>query len=70
MIFTNIFHDFNASGKFKRSLKATFITAILKFLWVVDLKGFHPIGLVGQLLQNYYKDFRKWAWDGVGEDYL
>ena len=64
MIFTNIFHDFhdfNASGKFKRSLNATFIAPVLKFLGVVDLKDFCPISLVGQLLQNYCEDFRKWA---------
>lgn len=42
-----VFQDFHASGKFERSLNATFITLIPKKSGAIDIKDFHPISLVG-----------------------
>lgn len=50
-----MFYDFHASGKFERSLNASFIALILKILWAADLKDFRPINLVG----NIYKIISK-----------
>jgi hypothetical protein len=44
-----VFLDFHASGKFERSLNATFLVLILKILGAVDHKDFHPISLVGSI---------------------
>jgi proline dehydrogenase len=43
----NVFREFHASGKFERSLNATFLALIPKILGVVNPKDVHPISLVG-----------------------
>ena len=42
----NIFHDFYARSKFESSLNVMFIALIPTISGAVDLKDFHPIGLV------------------------
>jgi hypothetical protein len=37
-----VFYEFHASGKFERSLNATFIALILKILGVVDPEVYSP----------------------------
>ncbi|XP_059451119.1 callose synthase 7-like [Corylus avellana] len=47
--------EFHASGKFKRSLNATFLTLILKIPGVVDPKDFYSINLVGSIYKMIAK---------------
>jgi hypothetical protein len=42
----NVFLDFHARGKLKRSLKGTFISLIPKIIAAVNLKDFQPFNLV------------------------
>lgn len=43
----NVFKEINLQGKFKKSLKATFISLIPKKVGVVDIKDNRPISLEG-----------------------
>ena len=44
-----VFREFHASGKFERSLNATFLALISKILGTIDPKDFHPINLVASI---------------------
>jgi len=44
-----VLHEFHVSGKFEKSLKATFLALIPKIPRIVDPKDFHPISLVGSI---------------------
>jgi len=44
-----VFHDFHDSGKFKRSLNATFLAPIPKILGAVNRKDFRPINLMDSI---------------------
>jgi hypothetical protein len=50
-----VFREFHASGKFERSLNATFLTLIPKIPRVVDHKDFCPISLVGSIYKIIFK---------------
>jgi len=50
-----VFHDFHASGKFKRSLNAVFLVLIPKILGAIDSKDFRPISLVGSIYKIVVK---------------
>jgi hypothetical protein len=44
-----VIYEFHASGKFERSLNATFLTLILMIPGAIDPKDFHLISLVGSI---------------------
>jgi hypothetical protein len=50
-----VFHDFHASGKFERSLNATFIALIPKKFGSIDLKNFRPVNLVSEVYKIIVK---------------
>jgi hypothetical protein len=44
-----VLHEFHASGKFERSLNATFLALIPKIPGAINPKDFRPISLVGSI---------------------
>ena len=50
-----VFHIFHAHATFEKSLNATFLALIPKKIDVVDVKGFRPISLVGELYKIIVK---------------
>jgi hypothetical protein len=42
-----IFKEFHRRVKFEKSFNATFVSLTPKKAWVVEIKNFHPISLLG-----------------------
>jgi hypothetical protein len=60
-----VFREFHASGKFERSLNATFLALIPKIPGAVDPKDFRPISLVGSIYKIIAKilaNSLRWCW--------
>jgi hypothetical protein len=46
-----VLKEFQTSGKFEKSLNATFVSLIPKKAGAVDIKDFRPISLIGGMYQ-------------------